>query len=144
MFDSGTFGLGAVEPPMPGRSRFRSRRTARARALPACSAYGGGWLGYVNKDLRTELNLPVTAPYSTRYRGHSKLSRCRTALRGAVQAVAEALEKSQGSTPGNWRAARVRIEFPPLPKTSFPFTVAWTNRSTLQQVIEFSGHRPTE
>jgi hypothetical protein len=28
--------------------------------------------------------------------------------------------------------------FPPNPK--FPITMAWTNRSTFQQVIEFTGH----
>jgi acyl-homoserine lactone acylase PvdQ len=108
------------------------------------SAYLSGWYGYVNKDLRTELNLPVAAPYSTRYCGHGKLRRCRAALWAAIQAAAEALEKSQGSTPNNWRAAQVRIEFPPLPKEFFPFTMAWTNRSTFQQVIEFTGHGPTE
>jgi acyl-homoserine lactone acylase PvdQ len=111
---------------------------------PSGSAYGGGWYGYVNKDLRTELNQPVEAPYSTRYCGHGKLSRCRESLWAAIQSAAEQLEKSQGPVPNNWRAARVRIEFPPLPKALFPFTMAWTNRSTFQQVIEFTGHGPTE
>ena len=60
------------------------------------------------------------------------------------ETAAEQLEKSQGSVPSDWRAARVRIEFPPLPKEFFPFTMAWTNRSTFQQVIEFTGHGPTE
>jgi acyl-homoserine lactone acylase PvdQ len=109
------------------------------------SAFGGGWYGYVNKDLRTELNMPVQAPYSTRYCGNGKLSRCSESLWAAIQSAAEQLEKTQGSVPGNWRAARVRIEFPPLPKEKFfPFTMAWTNRSTFQQVIEFTGHGPTE
>jgi acyl-homoserine lactone acylase PvdQ len=106
------------------------------------SAFGGGWYGYVNKDLRSELNLPVQAPYSIRYCGNGKLSRCSESLWAAVQTAAEQLEKSQGSVPANWRAARVRIEFPPLPKSEFPFTMAWTNRSTFQQVIEFTGHAP--
>jgi hypothetical protein len=44
---------------------------------------------------------------------------------------------------------RVRIEFPPtylpLPPTfTEPFTMAWTNRSTFQQVIEFVGHGTEE
>jgi hypothetical protein len=106
------------------------------------SAYGGGWYGYVNKDLRTELNLPVQAPYSLRYCGHGKLSRCAESLWAAIQTAADQLEKTQGSVPANWQAARVRIEFPPLPKSQFPFTMAWTNRSTFQQVIEFTGHAP--
>jgi hypothetical protein len=109
---------------------------------PSGSAYGSGWYGYVNKDLRTELNMPVAAPYSMRYCGHGKLSRCRESLWAAIQTAAEALEKSQGSVPSNWRAAHVRIQFPPLPSSLFPFTMAWTNRSTFQQVIEFTGHAP--
>jgi len=111
---------------------------------PSGSSYGGGWYGYVNKDLRTELNQPVQAPYSTRYCGNGKLSRCRDSLWAAIKTAAEQLEKSQGAVPGNWRAARVRIEFPPLPKEFFPFSMAWTNRSTFQQVIEFTGHGPTQ
>jgi len=111
---------------------------------PTGSAYGGGWYGYVSKDLRTELGLPVSGPYSTRYCGNGSLKRCRASLWAAIQTAAEELEKSQGSVPANWRAARVRIEFPPLPKEFFPFTMAWTNRSTFQQVIEFTGHGPTE
>jgi acyl-homoserine lactone acylase PvdQ len=110
---------------------------------PTGSAYDSGWYGYVNKDLRTELNMPVVAPYSTRYCGMGKLSRCRESLWNAIQSAAEELEQSQGPVPANWRAARVRIEFPPLPKELFPFTMAWTNRSTFQQVIEFTGHAPS-
>jgi acyl-homoserine lactone acylase PvdQ len=108
------------------------------------SAYGGGWYGYVNKDLRSEMNLPVSAPYSLRYCGHGKLSRCRESLWAAMQSAAEQLEKTQGAEPSKWRAARVRIQFPPLPEKFFPFTMAWTNRSTFQQVIEFTGHGPSE
>jgi acyl-homoserine lactone acylase PvdQ len=111
---------------------------------PSGSAYGGGWYGYVNKDLRTELGQSVQGEYSTRYCGGGNLKRCRASLWAAIKTAAEQLEKSQGSVPGNWRAARVRIEFPPLPKEFFPFTMAWTNRSTFQQVIEFTGHGPTE
>ncbi len=111
---------------------------------PTGSAYGSGWYGYVSKDLRTELGLPVLAPYSTRYCGNGSLKSCRASLWAAIRTAAEQLEKSQGSEPSKWRAARVRIEFPPLPKELFPFTMAWTNRSTFQQVIEFTGHGPTE
>jgi acyl-homoserine lactone acylase PvdQ len=105
------------------------------------SAYGGGWYGYVSKDLRTELGLPVEGEFSRHYCGGGSLKACRTSLWAAIQTAAEQLEKSQGSVPANWRAAKVRITFPP---TEFPFTMAWTNRSTFQQVIEFTGHGPTE
>jgi acyl-homoserine lactone acylase PvdQ len=107
------------------------------------SAYGSGWYSYVNKDLRTVLRQPVTAPYSTEYCGYGKLSRCRERLWAAIQTTAEQLKASQGSEPSKWRAARVRITFPPEQEL-FPFTMAWTNRSTFQQVIEFTGHAPEE
>ena len=35
-----------------------------------------------------------------------------------------------------WRAPVVRIDFPP----ASTYTMSWTNRSTFQQVIEFTGH----
>jgi acyl-homoserine lactone acylase PvdQ len=110
---------------------------------PRGSAYGSGWYGYVYKDLRTELGLPVEGEFSRRYCGNGSLKACRTSLWAAIQTAAEQLQKSQGSVPSKWRAARVRIEFPPLPKEFFPFTMAWTNRSTFQQVIEFTGHGPS-
>jgi hypothetical protein len=146
VLDQAWTGIGeAVLGPMLGPelvSEFASISGPNNAPSPSGSAFGGGWYGYVNKDLRTELNLPVSAPYSLRYCGNGKLSRCRESLWAAIQTAAEQLEKTQGSVPGNWRAARVRIEFPPLPKSQFPFTMAWTNRSTFQQVIEFTGHAP--
>jgi acyl-homoserine lactone acylase PvdQ len=111
---------------------------------PTGSSYGGGWYGYVYKDLRSVLKEPVAGPYTTRFCGLGKLKLCRESLWAAIQTAAKQLEESQGSTPSNWRAARVRIHFPPLPESFFPFTMAWTNRSTFQQVIEFTGHGPTE
>ena len=148
VLDQAWNGIGeAVLGPMLGPellSEFKSISAPDNPPSPRGSAYGGGWYGYVNKDLRTELNMPVAAPYSLRYCGNGKLSRCRESLWAAIQTAAEQLEKTQGSVPSNWRAAEVRIEFPPLPKSQFPFTMAWTNRSTFQQVIEFTGHGPTE
>jgi acyl-homoserine lactone acylase PvdQ len=104
------------------------------------SAYGSGWYSYVNKDLREELGLPVKAAYSRRYCGNGSLSACRTLLWAAIKTAAEKLEGEQGSNPNNWRAARVRIEFPPIGTQipGFP-TMEWTNRSTFQQVIQFVG-----
>jgi hypothetical protein len=111
---------------------------------PSGSAYGDGWYGYVYKDLRTELGLPVQGAYSRRYCGGGSLGACRVSLWAAIQAAAETLKASQGNEPNAWRAAPVRIEFPPtflpLPPTfTEPFTMDWTNRSTFQQVIEFTG-----
>jgi acyl-homoserine lactone acylase PvdQ len=109
------------------------------------SSYDNGWYGYVNKDLKTELGFPVQGAFSRRYCGNGSLRACRTALWAAIQKAATQLQETQGSDLSKWRAARVRITFPPtydpLPPTfTEPFTMDWTNRSTFQQVIEFTGH----
>jgi acyl-homoserine lactone acylase PvdQ len=108
------------------------------------SSYDGGWYGYVSKDLRAELGQPIEGPYSRQYCGNGSLAACSTSLWAAIQGAAERLEKEQGADHTKWRAARVRILFPPtflpLPPTfKTPFTMDWTNRSTFQQVITFTG-----
>jgi len=102
------------------------------------SSFDGGWYGYVYKDLRSELGLPVEGAFSRQYCGNGSLEACRASLWAVIQSAAEQLEKSQGSNLRKWRAAAVRITFPPDPL--FKFTMRWTNRSTFQQVIEFTGH----
>ena len=105
-------------------------------------SFGGGWYGYVSKDLRTELGMKVRGPYSRRYCGHGSLKACRTALWKAIQAAANKLARTQGPNPSNWSssATEERISFIP---GLIPFTMRWTNRSTFQQVIEFTGHAPS-
>ncbi|MGD0453511.1 MAG: penicillin acylase family protein [Solirubrobacteraceae bacterium] len=104
----------------------------------AGSSFDEGWYGYVYKDLRSELGLPVAQPYSRQYCGGGSLAACRASLWGVIQTAAEQLSAAQGSEPARWRAPEVRIDFPPDPYMSF--TMSWTNRSTFQQVIEFTGH----
>jgi acyl-homoserine lactone acylase PvdQ len=101
------------------------------------SSFGAGWYGYVYKDLRSLLGQPVSGPYSRQYCGNGSLEACRNALWGAIQKAAEELQATQGPNPSAWRAAKVRIHFAP---GFLPFTMRWTNRSTFQQVIEFTGH----
>jgi acyl-homoserine lactone acylase PvdQ len=101
------------------------------------SSFDGGWYGYVYKDLRAELGEPEQGAFSRQYCGGGNLEACRASLWAAIQGAAEQLEASQGPTPSAWRAAPVRITFPP---GLLNFTMKWTNRSTFQQVIEFTGH----
>jgi len=111
-----------------------------AQMIPTTSGYfDPGWYGYVSKDLRAELGMKVRGPYSRRYCGHGSLTVCRKSLWAAIQAAAVELRTTQGSNPSNWHASAAveRITFTP---GLIPFTMRWTNRSTFQQVIEFTAH----
>jgi len=133
----------AVLTPVLGPLADRFGRLVRrsADADPSGNAYGGGWYGYVDKDLRTLLGQTVRGPYSRRYCGAGVLQTCREALWAALDAAAAQLEATQGPAPSAWRADATaeRIRF-----TSgvLPDTMRWTNRPTFQQVMSFSGHRP--
>jgi len=110
---------------------------------PTGSAYGSGWYGYVQKDLRRLLGEQVGSPYSRRYCGNGSLAGCRASLWVAVKRAADELAAAQGPAPAAWRADATseRIVFQPgLLGPSF--TMRWTNRPTFQQVVEFRGHRP--
>ncbi len=115
------------------------------------SSYGSGWYGYVYKSLREVLGDPVAQPNSRGYCGNGNLEMCRNSLWGALQGAAEKLSaENEGHPMKDWRAAKVRIEFQPGILSKFnkktnkvePVTMSWTNRSTFQQVIEFTGHAP--
>lgn len=109
---------------------------------PSGSSFGGGWYGYVYKGLRQILGDPVGQPLSRGYCGGGNLETCRNSLWAAIQGAVEKLQVEQPTgTPKTWKAEKVRIEFAPgLP--GFHYTMAWTNRSTFQQIIEFTGHAP--
>jgi acyl-homoserine lactone acylase PvdQ len=102
-------------------------------------SFDPGWFGYVSKDLRSELGLKVRGPYSRHYCGHGSLKACRASLWAAIAAAAAKLARTQGPDPSGWSSSATaeRITFAP---GLIPFTMRWTNRSTFQQVIEFTGH----
>ena len=62
-----------------------------------------------------------------------------------MQTALEATATQQGTTnPKKWKAAKVMIEFPPggaLLNEGQGYKMPWTNRSTFQQVIEFTTHQ---
>jgi acyl-homoserine lactone acylase PvdQ len=105
------------------------------------SSYGGGWYGYVDKDLRSLLGRRVRGPYSRRYCGAGDLTACRASLWAVIQQGADALAATQGADPAAWRsdATEERIAFVP---GLLGETMRWTNRPTLHQLMEFDGHRP--
>jgi len=104
------------------------------------SAYGGGWYGYVDKDLRSLLGEPVRGAYSRRYCGNGDLAACRASLWAVIQSSADALAAGQGTDPNAWRgdATGERITFVPGVLTD---TMRWTNRPTFHLLMEFEGHR---
>lgn len=112
---------------------------ASMNAPDSTPSFDGGWYGYVYKDLRTELGMPVRGRYSRRYCGNGSLRACRTALWAAIQGAVTQLAAAQGTNPAAWRATASRITFIP---GLIGYTMRWTNRSTFQQVIEFTGHGP--
>jgi acyl-homoserine lactone acylase PvdQ len=107
---------------------------------PQGSAFITGWYGYVDKDLRTQLGLPVKGRFSTRYCGGGNFAACRASLWAALDAAGAELAAAQGPNPDAWRADAnpERIQFAP---GFLPTTMRWTNRPTFQQAISYSGHR---
>jgi acyl-homoserine lactone acylase PvdQ len=115
------------------------RRDASPRTRNG-SAYGSGWYGYVEKDLRSLLGDRVRGAYSRRYCGNGDLAACRASLWAVIQSSADALAASQGTDPNAWRADATaeRITFAP---GVLPETMRWANRPTFHQLMEFDGHR---
>ena len=104
-------------------------------------SFGGGWYGYIDKDLRTLLGRKVTGKFANRYCGKGDFNACAISLWASLDAVGAQLEAAQGGDPRAWResATEDRITFLP---GLIPDTMRWTNRPTFQQVNSFDGHRP--
>ncbi|MGE5690891.1 MAG: penicillin acylase family protein [Pseudomonadota bacterium] len=119
--------------------RLAQVETRDDRPSPNGNAYGAGWYGYVDQDLRTLLGRQVPSPYSRRYCGGGDLAACRASLWAAIEAAAATLAATQGPDVAAWRsdATRERITFGFLPATA-----RFTNRPTFQQVMSFGAHRP--
>ncbi|HEY8467700.1 MAG TPA: penicillin acylase family protein, partial [Solirubrobacterales bacterium] len=108
------------------------------------SAFGSGWYGQVQKDLRSVLGRSVDGAYSRGYCGDGKLGACRKALRRSLAAALR--EKPAKTYPGGkcaegsaqWCHDAIRhtvvgaIGQPPI---------HWVNRPTFQQVVEVQGRR---
>ncbi len=102
-----------------------------------------GWHVYMDKDLRALLERPVNGKFSVAYCGNGNLVACRDSLWGAIKAAGDKLASTQGPAPAGWRAdARPeRITFVP---GILSYTMRYTNRpSGFQQLITFTGHRPS-
>jgi acyl-homoserine lactone acylase PvdQ len=120
------------------------------------SAYQDGWYGYVQKDLRTILGLPVSGHFSRIYCGRGDLATCRDDLRASLQdALADTaanLYDENHSMAGVQRVSHCpasssdqwcfdSVAYRALGGISVP-PHHWINRPTFQQVVEVQGHRP--
>ncbi len=122
----------------------------------AGSAYIDGWYGYLQKDLRRLLGLPVQGTFSRVYCGGGSLTACRNALRQSLRdaldvpattlydedPVAAGVQRADTCPPANsdqwcWDSVRFR----PIGAVTHP-TFHWINRPTFQQAVDIQGHRP--
>ena len=99
-----------------------------------------GWMGYVDKDLRTLLGDHVKGWYSIHYCGRGNLVKCRHDLWAAFDAGANHAQAALGPNPDKWHADATAEQIHFLPVNLL--TMRYTNRPTgIQQVITFTGHR---
>jgi acyl-homoserine lactone acylase PvdQ len=114
-------------------------------ANPGGSAYGSGWYGYVEKDLRRVLRAPVTDPYSRRYCGGGRLAACRKALTSSLRKALrhrsnEELYPRGPCDLGGPQICHDAVRHTATGGISQP-PIHWINRPTFQQVVEVQGHR---
>ncbi|MGZ4450606.1 MAG: penicillin acylase family protein [Nocardioides sp.] len=107
------------------------------------SAFNGiSWYGYLNKDLRSVLGLPVRGAYSRHYCG--TLAQCRTALRASLHRAVQAALDTQGVS--DVGALTYDKSLDDIVSVSGGVVgvrrIDWQNRPTFQQVVQFTGHRP--
>jgi len=106
------------------------------------SAFEKGWWSYVDKELRTVLGQQVKAPMGTSFCGTKE--NCRDIL---ATTLTEAMKKpSKDVYPADDKCAAGdswcadSIQFKAMGAIETP-GIAWQNRPTYQQVVEFPAHR---
>lgn len=114
------------------------------------SSFGGGWYGYVDKELRALLRKRVRGPLSRAYCGRGSRARCRQVLIGTLRDAAREVRERFGVS--DLAGVRVpatcdpdatcdQIEFTTAGAIGVP-PIPWQDRPTFQQVVEVGGHRP--
>ncbi|MGH2954049.1 MAG: penicillin acylase family protein [Solirubrobacterales bacterium] len=107
------------------------------------NAWGGGWFGYAEKDLRTVLGKRVKGAYSREYCGRGKLNRCRKALarslKTALAHTSEAELYPDGPCDeGDAQWCSDSIGHTAVGAVTQP-RIQWQNRPTFQQAVEIGG-----
>jgi hypothetical protein len=105
------------------------------------SGFTGGWISYIDKDLRTQLGGKVKGKFHFRFCGSGNVTACATSLWTALDTAGNQLAAAQGPDPATWRADANAQKITFLPGL-LPLKIRYTNRpSGIQQVISFKGHR---
>jgi len=111
----------------------------------AGSSFQYGWWSYVDKDIRKVLGQPVQGPLAQTYCGGGVLSACRDVLLSTLK------QARRSRRPPSTRATPVAA--PPVTSGGADSIIqrplggitddriAWQNRPTFQQVVEFPAHR---
>ena len=119
---------------------------------PGGSAFGSGWWGYVDKDLRRILGQRVRGPLSRRYCGRGNLRRCRDLLVSTLNEAASDVRKKYAvasvddvKVPATCEEAQKpqacdQIEFTTAGAVPTP-PIPWQDRPTFQQIVAVEGRR---
>lgn len=107
------------------------------------NAWGGGWFGYAEKDLRAMRGQRVRSPFSRGYCGRGKLRRCRRALakslrRGLAHSSEAELYPDGPCEGGDAQWCSDSIAHTAVGAVTQP-RIQWQNRPTFQQVVEVGG-----
>ncbi|GAB2568603.1 penicillin acylase family protein [Kribbella endophytica] len=108
------------------------------------SAFQNGWWGFVQRDLRKVLGDPVATPQPVTYCGGGSLSECRTvlsdALKAATQVPAATTYPATADCAAGDQFCADQIVHQPMGGITQD-RMAWVNRPTYQQVVEFPARR---
>lgn len=108
------------------------------------SAFQHGWWAQVHKDLRSVLGRPVSSPLDRTYCGGGSLAECRrillTTLAAAAATPASAVYPSDKHCGAGEQVCADSIVHRAMGGITVP-RIAWQNRPTYQQVVEFPARR---
>ncbi|HKS47980.1 MAG TPA: penicillin acylase family protein [Amycolatopsis sp.] len=108
------------------------------------SSFQYGWWSYVDKDLRAALGQSVSGGLARKYCGDGSLTECRSALltslgQAAAQPASTVYPADDSCSAGDQWCADSIIHRP-MGGITDP-SIAWQNRPTYQQVVQFASHR---
>jgi len=108
------------------------------------SAFQTGWWGFVQRDLRKVLGDPVKTPQPVTFCGGGALAACRTvlgdSLGAALQVPAATTYPAAGGCAAGDQFCADQIVHQPMGGITQD-RMAWVNRPTYQQVVEFPARR---